>query len=59
MTTNTRSWRPVKPGVERVVPVDNDSGPTPLFELQIELEEGPTDGEWADLFTDIACRQGG
>jgi hypothetical protein len=50
VTTNTRGWRPVKAGVERVVPVDDASGPTPLFELRIELEEGPTDGEWADLF---------
>lgn len=50
MTTNTQGWRPVKPGVERVVPVDDDSGPVPLFELQIHLEDGPADGEWADLF---------
>src|SRR5271167_43204 len=50
VTTNTQGWRPVKPGVERVVTVDDDSGPVPLFELQIHLEDGPADGEWADLF---------
>jgi hypothetical protein len=40
----------VKPGVERVVPVEGAAGPTPLFELQMDLEDGPTDGEWAHLF---------
>jgi hypothetical protein len=48
--SNPRGWRPVKPGVERVVPVEGAAGPTPLFELQMDLEDGPTDGEWAHLF---------
>jgi hypothetical protein len=48
--SNPRGWKPVKPGVERVVPVEGAGGPTPLFELQMDLEDGPTAGEWARLF---------
>ena len=40
----------MKAGVERVIPVDEETATMPLFELQVDLEDGPTTGEWADLF---------
>jgi hypothetical protein len=40
----------VKPGVERVVPADVGLGTMPLFELRVDLEDGPTTSAWVDLF---------
>ena len=50
LATNTRDWRPVKAGVERVIPLEHEDGPMPFFELQVDLEDGPAGGDWADLF---------
>ena len=50
MATSIGGWRPVKPGVERVVPAEADVGTMPLFELRVDLEDGPATSAWVDLF---------
>jgi hypothetical protein len=36
--------------MERVVPADAEVGTMPLFELRVDLEDGPTTSAWVDLF---------
>ena len=44
------TWAPVRTGLERVVFLDDESGPRPLYELRVDLEGGPVSGQWATLF---------
>ena len=44
------TWSPVRTGVERVVFLEHESGPRPVYELQVDLEGGPVSDEWVALF---------
>ncbi len=46
-------------GVIRVAGVDYESGPKPLYELQVELEDGPVTEEWAELFRSATVAKAG
>ena len=46
-------------GVTRVAGVDYESGPKPLYELQVELENGPVTDKWAELFRSATVAKAG
>src|SRR5580698_9123212 len=57
--TGQRGWKAVKTGITRVAGPDYESGPKPLYELQVELEDGPVTDKWAELFNAATVAKAG